>query len=69
MRAGLDQLYETLLTFGYPPAGIDWLKQHRLSVIIALAVLCWIVLLAAVVGAAWFFSAALGSLPVPISIP
>jgi hypothetical protein len=30
-----------LLAIGYPPRGVDWLRQHRLAVIIAMALAAW----------------------------
>ncbi|WP_332687214.1 hypothetical protein [Devosia sp.] len=63
MRAGLDQLYERLLTFGYPRAGIDWLKRHRLPVILVLAFVCWALLLALIWGGVWLYQTSVGNLP------
>lgn len=62
MRAGLDQLYERLLTFGYPRAGIDWLKRHRLSVILVLALACWVLLLGLIWGGVWLYQTSVGNL-------
>jgi hypothetical protein len=62
MRAGLDLLYERLLTFGYPRAGIEWLKRHRLSVILVLAFASWLLLLALIWAGVWYFQASMGNL-------
>jgi len=62
MRAALGQIYERLVTFGYPKVGIDRVKQHRLPIIIVLAAAGWILLLAMIVGAMWFYQAVSGSL-------
>lgn len=62
MRAGLNLLYERLLTFGYPKAGIDWLKRHRLSVILFLAFACWVLLLGVIGAGVWFYQTSVGNL-------
>ena len=41
----LERVYRILLAVGYPDAGIDWLRRHRLATIVLLAGLSWIVLL------------------------
>ena len=49
MRAGLDNIYQRLETWGYPRVAIDWLRGHRLVAIIGLAIACW----ALVLGVGW----------------
>jgi hypothetical protein len=61
MRAAFGQLYERLRTLGYPKAGIDWMQRHRLSVVVALAVACWVFLLGCIMGAAWLYQALAGN--------
>lgn len=41
----MERIYQLLLTAGYPVRGIDWLRQHRLPVIVALATGSWAVLI------------------------
>jgi hypothetical protein len=62
MRARLDLLYERLLTYGYPRAGIDWLKRHRVTVILFLAFACWVALLALIWAGMWFYQTSVGNL-------
>ena len=45
----VERIYQLLLTAGYPERGIDWLRQHRLPVIVALAIGSW----AVVIGLGW----------------
>ena len=37
----MDRLYELLAAAGYPQEAIDWLRRHRLSAILMLAVVAW----------------------------
>jgi hypothetical protein len=37
----LDRVFEILLSFGYPPKGVDWLRRHRTYTIMVLALLSW----------------------------
>lgn len=37
----MDRLYELLAAAGYPQKAIDWLRRHRLSAILMLAVVAW----------------------------
>jgi ABC-type transport system involved in multi-copper enzyme maturation permease subunit len=37
----LDRIFEVLLSFGYPPKGVDWLRRHRTYTIMVLALLSW----------------------------
>ncbi len=46
----MERLYDWLLAAGYPKQGIDWLRRHRLSIIIVLAALSWVPVVALV----WF---------------
>lgn len=45
----MDRIYQFLLTAGYPAEGVDWLRQHRLLVIVGMAVAAW----ALFIGAGW----------------
>jgi len=44
----MDRIYELLLSVGYPRAGIDWLKRHRLLTIAVLAALAWLPVIVAI---------------------
>jgi hypothetical protein len=46
----MDRVYNVLLSLGYPRAGIDWLRRHRLLTILVLAALSWLPVIALV----WF---------------
>ena len=37
----VEQIYQLLLAAGYPPRGVDWLRQHRLATIIVAAIAAW----------------------------
>jgi len=37
----LERVYQLLLTAGYPPLGVDWLRRHRLLTIIVAAIAAW----------------------------
>ena len=37
----VDRIFELLLAAGYPPKGVDWLRQYRLAVIAVLAMAAW----------------------------
>lgn len=37
----VERIYKILLSYGYPPKAVDWLRRHRLMIIILLALLCW----------------------------
>lgn len=37
----MDRIFELLLAAGYPPRGVDWLRQYRLAVIAILAIAAW----------------------------
>lgn len=45
----MDLVYRMLAAAGYPQEGIDWLKRHRLAVIVVLALAAW----ALVFGIGW----------------
>lgn len=45
----MDRVYQILLDAGYPPRGVDWLRQHRLAIIALLAIASW----ALFIGAGW----------------
>lgn len=47
----MDRVYEILLSLGYPREGIDWLRRHRLGIILVLALLAWL----PVIGVVWLF--------------
>ena len=49
--AGLEFIYRRLEAWGYPRAGVDWLRRRRLLVIVVLAALCWVVCIALVMAA------------------
>jgi hypothetical protein len=38
----MDRLYRLLEAAGYPSDAIDWLRRHRLAVILVMAVASWI---------------------------
>lgn len=48
----MDRLYRLLEAAGYPREAIDWLRRHRLAVILLMAAASWIpiILLIYVVG-------------------
>jgi hypothetical protein len=50
MGTGLEKIYRHLEAWGYPQQGIDWLRRHRLPVIVILAALSWITFVAVLVG-------------------
>lgn len=37
----VDRIYDMLLAAGYPPRGVDWLRQRRQTVVIVLAIAAW----------------------------
>lgn len=41
----MERALSWLLALGYPRSGVDWLRRHRLSVIIVLALLAWLLFL------------------------
>jgi hypothetical protein len=45
----MERLYQMLEAFGYPAEGIDWLRRHRLVVVLGLAAAAW----ALVIGLVW----------------
>jgi hypothetical protein len=63
MRVGLGQLFQSVMSRGYPRAGIDWIKRHRLPLILIAAVACWALLLAFILAGVWYFQAATGNFP------
>lgn len=42
----LERIYQMLLTAGYPMEGVDWLRRHRASLIILLAIASWALFIA-----------------------
>jgi hypothetical protein len=42
----VERVYQILLAVGYPPEGIDWVRKHRLPVIIAMAIGAWALFIA-----------------------
>ena len=44
----MERVYRTLLWLGYPEAGVEWMRRHRLPVIVVLAILAWMPILALV---------------------
>jgi len=47
----MERLYDWLISAGYPREGVDWLRRHRLAVIVMLAALAWVPVLVAL----WLF--------------
>ncbi|WDQ98332.1 hypothetical protein PSC71_14010 [Devosia sp. J2-20] len=47
----MERAFGWLLAIGYPRQGVDWLRRHRLWVILVLAVLAWL----PVIGLVWLF--------------
>lgn len=45
----MERIYRLLQAYGYPPDGIDWLRQRSLPVILFLAACAW----ALVIGLIW----------------
>jgi hypothetical protein len=41
----VERIYQLVLAAGYPPEGVEWLRRHRLPVILFLAVACWALLI------------------------
>lgn len=37
----MERVYQLLLIAGYPAQGVDWLRQHRLSAIVIMAIAAW----------------------------
>jgi hypothetical protein len=37
----MERVYRMLLAVGYPREGVDWIRKHRLAVIIAMAIAAW----------------------------
>lgn len=37
----MERIYQMLLAVGYPQEGIDWVRKHRLPVIIGMAIASW----------------------------
>ena len=37
----MERVYRMLLAMGYPQESIDWVRQHRLSVIVLMAIAAW----------------------------
>ncbi|WIJ23925.1 hypothetical protein [Devosia sp. RR2S18] len=54
----LERLYEVLRRWGYPEQGLDWLRRHRLPIIVAMALLSW----ALFVGVGWLIWSIIGAL-------
>ncbi|MBD8064829.1 hypothetical protein IC608_04985 [Devosia sp. PTR5] len=52
----MDRIYDWLLAAGYPREGVDWIRRHRLLVLVALAILAWL----PVVLIVWLFLRLLG---------
>jgi hypothetical protein len=50
MSTGLERFYRRLEAWGYPQTGTDWLRRHRLGVIVALAILSWILAIVLLMG-------------------
>ena len=48
-RCVVERIYQMLLAVGYPDRGIDWLRQHRLATIVAMAIAAW----ALFIGVGW----------------
>lgn len=42
----MERVYLILLAARYPPKGIDWLRRHRLAIIVLMALGAWGVFLA-----------------------
>ncbi|MGV8830522.1 MAG: hypothetical protein ACOH2N_00985 [Devosia sp.] len=49
----MERAFKWLLAAGYPRPAIDWLRRHRLAIIIVLGILAWVpvILLVWLVGA------------------
>ena len=45
----LERAYQLLLDAGYPRQGVDWLRQHRLAIIVLLTLGAW----GLFIGAGW----------------
>jgi hypothetical protein len=37
----MERVYRILLAVGYPLEGVDWMRRHRLAVIVAMAIAAW----------------------------
>jgi len=53
----MERVYGTLLSLGYPAAGVNWLRRYRLHIVLLLAILAWLPVIAAVRLLMWFFGA------------
>jgi hypothetical protein len=53
----MERVYETLLSLGYPPAGVDLLRHYRLRIIVLLAILAWLPVIFVVQLVMWTFGA------------
>ena len=42
----MERVYQLLLAAGYPQEGIDWMRKHKLTVIIAMAIAAWALFIA-----------------------
>ncbi|MFC0009408.1 hypothetical protein [Devosia nitrariae] len=51
----LERVYQLLLAAGYPASGVDWLRQHRLTTIVLMAIAAW----ALFIGLGWLIWLAL----------
>ena len=54
----MERVYQLLLAVGYPSRGVDWLRQHRLAVIVVMALAAW----ALFFGTGWLIWAVLARL-------
>lgn len=51
----MERVYGTLLSLGYPAAGVDWLRRYRLHFIVLLAVLAWLPIIGLASLLMWIF--------------
>jgi hypothetical protein len=65
MHTRIDNLYRLIETWGYPRAGTDWLRRHRVWFIVILACLAWAAFVlvgwAAIAVLTWFFDSVIGA--------
>jgi hypothetical protein len=46
----VERIYRRLEAWGYPLPAIDWLRRHRLPVIVILAAISWVIVVAVLFG-------------------
>lgn len=52
----MERIYRLLQAYGYPPEGIDWLRQRRFRVIVVLAAGAWALVIGLIWLAIWLFA-------------